>query len=133
MLRRIIAAQPKIAGRPFVFASTGYRDRDKRALDKRRLKAELERNGLALKQDTLEPWVVHDLRRTARSLMSRAAVPRDHAERVLGHAMPGVEGVYDQYSYQTEKGEALAKLAKLANLIAKIVKGGFGARAPLMC
>jgi hypothetical protein len=53
--------------------------------------------------------------------MSRAKVPRDHAERVLGHAMPGVEGVYDQYSYQTEKGEALAKLA---NLVAKIVKDG---------
>jgi integrase len=82
----------------------------KRALDKR-LKAEL---------GALEPWVIHDLRRTARSLMSRAAVPRDHSERVLGHAMPGIEGVYDQYSYQTEKGEALAKLA---NLVAKIVKG----------
>jgi hypothetical protein len=49
--------------------------------------------------------------------MSRAAVPRDHAERVLGHVVSGVEGVYDQYSYQTEKGEALAKLA---NLVAKI-------------
>ena len=81
----------------------------KRALDKR-LKAEL---------GALKPWVVHDLRRTARSLMSRAKVRRDHAERVLGHAMPGIEGVYDQYSYQTEKGEALAKLA---NLVAKIVK-----------
>jgi integrase len=112
MLQRIIAAQPEIAGHPFVFAYAGYRDSHKRALDKR-LKAEL---GGALK-----PWVVHDLRRTARSLMARAAVPRDHAERVLGHAMPGVEGVYDQYSYQTEKGEALAKLA---NLVAKIVKGG---------
>ena len=98
---------------PFVFAYAGYRISHKRALDKR-LKAELERNGLALK-----PWVVHDLRRTARSLMSRAAVPRDHAERVLGHVMPGVEGVYDRHSYQTEKGEALAKLA---NLVAKIVK-----------
>ena len=52
--------------------------------------------------------------------MSRAAVPRDHAERVLGHVVSGVEGVYDQYSYQTEKGEALAKLA---NLVAKIVQG----------
>jgi hypothetical protein len=113
MLRRIIAAQPKIVDRPFVFANARYRVSHKRALDKR-LKAELERNGLAL-----EPWVIHDLRRTARSLMSRAKVPRDHAERVLGHAMPGVEGVYDQYSYQTEKGEALAKLA---NLVAKIVK-----------
>jgi len=55
--------------------------------------------------------------------MSRAAVPRDHAERVLGHAISGVEGVYDRHSYQTEKGEALAKLA---NLVAKIVKGASG-------
>jgi integrase len=118
MLRRIIAAQPKIVDRPFVFACAGYRISHKRALDKQRLKAELERNGLS----ALKPWVIHDLRRTARSLMSqRAGVLRDHAERVLGHAIPGVEGVYDQYSYQTEKGEALAKLA---NLVAKIVKGG---------
>jgi hypothetical protein len=51
--------------------------------------------------------------------MSRAGVSRDHAERVLGHAIPGVEGVYDQYSYQAEKGEALAKLA---NLVANILK-----------
>ena len=50
--------------------------------------------------------------------MSRVKVPWDHAERVLGHAIPGVEGIYDHYSYQTEKGEALAKLA---NLVAKIV------------
>jgi integrase len=26
-------------------------------------------------------WTLHDLRRTARSLMSRAGVPTDHAER----------------------------------------------------
>jgi integrase len=112
MLRRIIAAQPEIIDHPFVFAYARYQSSHKRALDKR-LKAELERNGLAL-----EPWVIHDLRRTARSLMSRAKVPRDHAERVLGHTMSGVEGVYDRHSYQTEKGEALAKLA---NLVAKIV------------
>ena len=108
MLRRIIAAQPEIIDHPFVFAYARYQSSHKRALDKR-LKAEL---------GALKPWVVHDLRRTARSLMSRAAVPRDHAERVLGHTIPGVEGVYDQYSYQTEKGEALAKLA---NLVAKIL------------
>jgi integrase len=29
-------------------------------------------------------WRLHDLRRTARSLMSRAGVPSDHAERCLG-------------------------------------------------
>ena len=31
--------------------------------------------------------------------MSRAGVPRDHAERVLGHVIPGVEGVYDRHAY----------------------------------
>jgi integrase len=122
MLWRIIAAQPKIVDRPFVFAFAGYRNNHKRALDKR-LKAELESSSGALghgKFEPLKPWVMHDLRRTARSLMSRAGVSRDHAERVLGHVIPGVEGVYDQYSYRTEKGEALAKLA---NLVAEIVKG----------
>jgi hypothetical protein len=39
------------------------------------------------------PGVLHDLRRTARSLMSRAGVRPDIAERALGHAIPGVEGV----------------------------------------
>src|SRR5262249_46357536 len=41
----------------------------------------------------LPPWVVHDLRRTARSLMSRAGVQSEHAERALGHMKGGVEGI----------------------------------------
>jgi integrase len=32
----------------------------------------------------LVPWTIHDLRRTARSLMSQARVDPDHAERALG-------------------------------------------------
>ena len=31
-------------------------------------------------------WVLHDLRRSARSLLARAGVRPDIAERVLGHA-----------------------------------------------
>lgn len=55
-------------------------------------------------------WVVHDLRRTAKSLMAKCKVPRDISERVLGHAIPGVEGVYDQYDYFDEKADALERL-----------------------
>ena len=62
-------------------------------------------------------WTLHDLRRTARSLMSRAGVPSDVAERVLGHVIPGVRGVYDRHSYSVEKREALEKLAGLIALI----------------
>lgn len=62
-------------------------------------------------------WTVHDLRRTARSLMSRAKVLSEHAERVMGHAIPGVEGIYDQHSYADEKADALARLATLVTSI----------------
>ncbi len=58
-------------------------------------------------QEKMKPWVLHDLRRTARSLMSRAGVSSDIAERVLGHVIPGVAGVYDRHSYAKEKRSAL--------------------------
>jgi integrase len=72
------------------------------------------------KQDGRSPmpaWVHHDLRRTARSLMSRAGVPSDIGERVLGHVVGGVRGVYDRHSYSAEKLEALEKLAALVERI----------------
>jgi integrase len=58
-------------------------------------------------------WRLHDLRRTARSLMSRAGVPTDHAERCLGHVILGVRGVYDRYEYLEEKRDAFNRLAAL--------------------
>jgi integrase len=84
----------------------------KRALDKKI--AEVR------KKDGRKPmphWTPHDLRRSARSLMSRAGVPSDIAERVLGHVIPGVRGVYDRHAYIAEKREALEKLAGLVNTI----------------
>jgi integrase len=56
-------------------------------------------------------WTLHDLRRTARSLMSRAGVDADHAERALGHVVPGVRGVYDRHSFYEEKQRAFNALA----------------------
>jgi integrase len=63
-------------------------------------------------------WTLHDLRRTARSLMSRVGVPSDHAERCLGHVIGGVRGVYDRHAYREEM---LLAYEKLAALIAQIV------------
>jgi integrase len=56
---------------------------------------------------------LHDLRRTARTLLSRAGVPNDHAERCLGHVIGGVRGVYDRHEYLEEKRLAFEKLAAL--------------------
>ena len=64
-----------------------------------------------------EPWRLHDLRRTSRSLMSRAGVSADLAERVLNHALQGVRRVYDRHDYFDEKREALDALATLLDRI----------------
>jgi len=65
----------------------------------------------------MENWTLHDLRRTARSLMSRAKVPTDHAERALGHVMGGVRETYDRHEYLDEKRAAFEALAGLVALI----------------
>jgi integrase len=65
----------------------------------------------------LAHWRIHDLRRSARSLMSRAGVQPDIAERVLGHSIPGVRGVYDRHQFLSEKREALELLADTVRAI----------------
>jgi integrase len=105
----IIRAQPHLGENPFVFASA---------------RTEGPINGLAMmkrdfdaKLSGVEHFTIHDLRRTARSLMSRAGVSSEHSERVMGHAIAGVEGVYDRHKYSGEKAEALRKLATLIDTI----------------
>jgi integrase len=65
------------------------------------------------RRPAMSPWTVHDLRRTARSLMSRAGVSTDIAERVLGHKIGGVRSVYDRHAYAAEKRDALESLSTL--------------------
>jgi integrase len=56
-------------------------------------------------------WTLHDLRRSARTLMSRAGVNSDHAEQCLGHMLSGVRKTYDRNDYAPEKRIAFEKLA----------------------
>jgi integrase len=69
------------------------------------------------KAASIAPWRIHDLRCTARSLMSRAGVQTEISELVLGHCIKGIQKVYDRHSYFEEKGAALAKLAALIERI----------------
>jgi integrase len=106
----IINAQPRLAGNPYVFAGrdgkplVNLHHLARRALDAK------------LPKDTPR-WTVHDLRRSARSLMSRAGVLPHVAEQVLGHRLQGVEGIYDRHTYAHEKADALERLAALVGRI----------------
>lgn len=55
----------------------------------------------------LDPWTLHDLRRTCRTGLSRLKVPEHIAERCLGHAVRGIERTYNVHDYQDEKAAAL--------------------------
>jgi integrase len=100
----VIEARPKsdvvfasVAGTPF----NAY-DKPKRVLDK---------------ATGTSGWTLHDLRRTAKTLMQRAGVRPDISERVLGHAQGAIESTYDRHSYLDEKREALEKLAAMVDRI----------------
>jgi integrase len=109
----VIQAQPRIEGNPFVFpASIGKGPFNSFSEKKLELDARMR-----AKMPEMKPGVLHDLRRTGRSLMSRAGIPREISERVVGHAIPGVEGVYDLHRYLEEKSAALGRLAALISQI----------------
>jgi integrase len=75
-------------------------------------------------------YTLHDLRRTARSLLSRAGVSADIAERCLGHVIGGVRGIYDRHEYFEEKKRAFELLAgqieRIVNPQANVVSIGQG-------
>ena len=103
--QEIIAAQPVLGD--FVFTTNGSRplgDFDGR-------KADLD------KIAGLDGYVLHDLRRTSRTLLSRAGISADIAEMCLGHALGGVRGTYDRFAYLDQKREAFEALAALIERI----------------
>jgi integrase len=55
----------------------------------------------------VKDWVLHDLRRTARTHWSALPVPDMIKELMLAHARPGLHAVYDQFAYRSEKAELL--------------------------
>jgi integrase len=99
----IIAAQPRIAGNPYVFAGRGDRPFDVSSVRKTELDETLAFDS---------PWVLHDLRRTARKLMTRAKVRPDVAELALGHSIKGIQATYDdREEYGAMVDDAIQRVA----------------------
>jgi integrase len=112
----ILHALPRFVSNPYVFPGRNGGDHF-RGLTSGKSKADFDA------KCGVTGWRIHDLRRTARSLMSRAGIPSEVAERVLGHVIPGVEGVYNRHEYFDEKADALARLAALVEEIVRRPSG----------
>jgi integrase len=73
-----------------------------------------------LKDIGFKHFVVHDLRRTGRTLLSALSVKPHVGERCLNHQLKGVERIYDLHDYFDERKVALQLLAdKIAPLVNK--------------
>jgi integrase len=57
-------------------------------------------------------WRLHDLRRTMRTQLSVLRIDPDTAERVLGHVIRGVRGIYDRHAFIDEKRDALERWSR---------------------
>lgn len=56
-------------------------------------------------------WAPHDLRRSSRTLLAAMGCEREIAESIMGHMLPGVEGVYNLHRYDNERKEWLKRLS----------------------
>ena len=111
----IVAQQNKIDGNPFVFPGgpKGPFNHFSQGMDE-----------LRDKLPDMPHWTIHDLRRTARKLMSRAGVNSDIAERVLGHAIKGIRAIYDDVKeYESRIDHAVQCIS---NEVEKIINGTEG-------
>ncbi|WP_409188851.1 tyrosine-type recombinase/integrase [Bradyrhizobium sp. RDM4] len=118
--RALVEAKPAGAnGRAwFVFSTTGgAKPFSGFSKAKELLDAEIAKVRKAAGRPKMPQWQLHDLRRTGRSLMSRAGVDADHAERAMGHVIGGVRETYDRHEYLDEKRKAFEALAGLVNVI----------------
>src|SRR5207253_10925052 len=82
-------------------------------------KVALDRAMAAELSARVEPFVIHDIRRTMRTGLSALPVSDLVRELVIGHTKPGLHKVYDQHAYLDEKRRALdLYAARLREIIA---------------
>ena len=76
-----------------------------------KVKNKIDRRMAEILGREVQPWRVHDLRRTVRTHLAALRIPDHIAEMVLGHGKKGLQRVYDQHQYEVEIREALEKWA----------------------
>lgn len=108
VVEEFAALKREAEGAPWVLPAAG----GSHHIDPRQLTRSLAKCLARFRQRGIKHFVLHDLRRTCRTGLSRIRVDPHIAERVLNHGQPGVVGVYDRHGYLDEKRAALEKWAK---------------------
>jgi len=99
--RVLLAELPHVDGSEFAFSTNGRTPPSQFSIGKTKLD----------NASGVRDWRLHDLRRTSRSLLSRAGVNSDVAEKCLGHSRGDIIERYDQHKYIPEMRIAFEQLA----------------------
>jgi integrase len=102
----ILSALPRIAG-GLVFTTNGKTAVSGFSRAKERVDAIM----IARAGRAIEPWILHDLRRTATTGMAALKIPPHVVDRILNHTsgtIRGVAAVYNRHQYGEERRDALA-------------------------
>jgi integrase len=103
MVAEIVGTLPRFEKCKFAVTTNG-----KTAIDcDTYLKDKLDETIIAAEGEALADWRPHDIRRTVRTNLSKLGIASDIGERVMGHVISGVRGVYDRHSFNDEKLRAL--------------------------
>jgi integrase len=105
----LVKAQPRFASSPWVFPA--YRG-DGHLSSVGDLKKDFD-----AKLADIPNWTLHDLRRTSRTLMTKARIDFHVAEAIMGHKLPGVAAIYARHDFAEEMVTALATLADFIDRI----------------
>jgi len=108
-MRDLLATQHHGDG-PYVFTTTngrkplwGFSDRKKKELDKR---------------SGVSGWIIHDLRRTARTNFPACGIPENICEAMIGHTKKGIVATYELFEFEPQKRDGFAKWeARLLSIV----------------
>jgi integrase len=111
LAQEVLAAVPRVASQDMLFTTTGETAVSGFSEAKRKLDA-IMADAI---DGEIEHWVLHDLRRTATTLMAQIGIPPHIADRVLNHTggtISGVAGIYNRFQYIDERKAALDALGR---------------------
>ncbi len=114
LLRDII----RLSDGVYLFPARQYQDRRLPYIHENTLNVALSK--VKANMPGVEPFTIHDFRRTARTHLAALGIDSHIAERCLNHKIKGVEGIYNRHDYFDERKAALQKLA---NFIEACEKG----------
>src|SRR5262249_26347520 len=115
MALELLRSVPRYKDGDYIFSTTGGKI-PVRSFD--RIKTRLDDKIAERIGGNIPGWVIHDLRRSVRTNLSICGVEPFVAELVISHQQKGVAAIYDRFTYDEKKRDALMRWErKLLSLV----------------